>query len=311
MAQLPPKAPAMVQKWSSFGYQTMPMSASQPPNWLDDFIDFASTRRNSHRRTSSDPITFVEMNECDNSNRSDPMIPCSNSNNGFECLDDEQISSMFTDDVSTEFQPISSTIIPCDQYSDNDETKTTSLQEQQMKNEPGEVEDAACDYELDQRESESAKQPPLSFSSDGGTIVDPKRVKRILANRQSAQRSRVRKLHYISELERSVTNLQTEVSTLSPRVAYLDHQRLILNVDNSSLKQRIAALAQDKIFKDAHQEALRKEIERLRRVYNDQQNMNKADNTTTGPTASPSRPPQPPPASMDEARASNHHGSEN
>lgn len=31
---------------------------------------------------------------------------------------------------------------------------------------------------------------------------------RILANRQSAQRSRVRKLQYISELERNVTTLQ-------------------------------------------------------------------------------------------------------
>uniref|UniRef100_A0A0D3B6C6 GCF C-terminal domain-containing protein n=1 Tax=Brassica oleracea var. oleracea TaxID=109376 RepID=A0A0D3B6C6_BRAOL len=44
--------------------------------------------------------------------------------------------------------------------------------------------------------------------------------------------------------------LKSEVSVLSPRVAFLDHQRLLLNVDNSALKQRIAALAQDKIFKD-------------------------------------------------------------
>jgi hypothetical protein len=44
--------------------------------------------------------------------------------------------------------------------------------------------------------------------------------------------------------------MKTEVSALSPRVAFLDHQRLILNVDNSALKQRIAALAQDKLFKD-------------------------------------------------------------
>jgi hypothetical protein len=44
--------------------------------------------------------------------------------------------------------------------------------------------------------------------------------------------------------------MKAEVSVLSPRVAYLDHQRLLLNVDNSALKQRIAALAQDKIFKD-------------------------------------------------------------
>ena len=112
---------------------------------------------------------------------------------------------------------------------------------------------------------------------------------RILANRQSAQRSRVRKLQYISELERSVTALQvsgfdfqhspknvavsfplfvwlfvtneyvffgcfdklkSEVSMLTPRVAFLDHQRMILNVDNSALKAKIAALAQDKIFKD-------------------------------------------------------------
>ncbi|XP_042429625.1 basic leucine zipper 6-like isoform X2 [Zingiber officinale] len=81
-------------------------------------------------------------------------------------------------------------------------------------------------------------------------IVDPKRVKRILANRQSAQRSRVRKLQYISELERSVTSLETEVSALSPRVAFLDQQRSLLTLGNSHLKQRIAALAQDKIFKD-------------------------------------------------------------
>lgn len=46
--------------------------------------------------------------------------------------------------------------------------------------------------------------------------------------------------------------LKAEVSVLSPRVAFLDHQRLILNVDNSALKQRIAALAQDKIFKDGN-----------------------------------------------------------
>ena len=61
--------------------------------------------------------------------------------------------------------------------------------------------------------------------------------------------------------------MKAEVSVLSPRVAFLDHQRLILNVDNSALKQRIAALTQDKIFKDAHQEALRRDIERLGEVY--------------------------------------------
>ncbi|KAK1439616.1 hypothetical protein QVD17_05436 [Tagetes erecta] len=273
MAQLPPKVPTMANNWPSFPYQMMSSAAAQPPNWMDEFLDFSSVRRNAHRRSVSDPIAFVES----------PFIEeCRESNNpGFERLDDEQFSSMFSDDVAATNLPStrssSNPSTPSDQHSDNDtELKQTptvpEIRHQQPKNEPGEVEDGGgC-----QPENESAK-PCFNFSSDGSTIVDPKRVKRILANRQSAQRSRVRKLQYISELERSVTTLQTEVSTLSPRVAFLDHQRLVLNVDNSALKQRIAALAQDKIFKDAHQEALKKEIERLRKVYHDQ-NMQKTSN---------------------------------
>ncbi|EFJ17587.1 hypothetical protein SELMODRAFT_92966, partial [Selaginella moellendorffii] len=65
---------------------------------------------------------------------------------------------------------------------------------------------------------------------------------------------RVRKLQYIAELERSVTALQAwqgaEVSALTPQVAFLDHQRILLNVDNNSIKQRITSLIQDKCFKD-------------------------------------------------------------
>jgi hypothetical protein len=84
--------------------------------------------------------------------------------------------------------------------------------------------------------------------------------------------------------------LKAEVSVLSPRVAFLDHQRLLLNVDNSALKQRIAALSQDKLFKDAHQEALKREIERLRQVYN-QQSLTNVENanhlSATGAGATP------------------------
>ncbi|MFS7921522.1 putative transcription factor bZIP family [Helianthus anomalus] len=257
MAQLPPKAPAMSQKWPSFASQ-------QPQSWMDDFVDFSSAKRNAHRRSASDSIAFVEIPLISTANET---LISSSDNNGFQRLDDEQLSSMFSDDFATNL-PTSSP--PSDQNSDNGEHKTTWQQEQPQV--PLKIEN----------ETESVK-PQVTFSSESGTVVDPKRVKRILANRQSAQRSRVRKLHYISELERSVTTLQTEVSTLSPRVAFFDHQRLILNVDNSSLKQRIAALAQDKIFKDAHQEQLKKEIERLRRVYEEQNMNNKADATSGSP----------------------------
>jgi len=44
---------------------------------------------------------------------------------------------------------------------------------------------------------------------------------RILANRQSAARSKERKMRYISELERKVQGLQTEATTLSAQLALL------------------------------------------------------------------------------------------
>lgn len=46
-------------------------------------------------------------------------------------------------------------------------------------------------------------------------------VFRILANRQSAARSKERKMRYISELENKVQTLQTEATTLSAQLTIL------------------------------------------------------------------------------------------
>ncbi|WCJ32227.1 Basic-leucine zipper (bZIP) transcription factor family protein [Euphorbia peplus] len=285
MAQLPPKVPMMTPNWPPFLHQNCTTTAAaaienQNPSW-DDFLDFSSTKRGVHRRSISDSIAFLETNTM-------PFLEEShqNDNTRFERLDDEQLMSMFADEMSSLTLPptTSNPSTPSDQNSNNDEKALTVIDQQQAitKSEPGE-EESSCKQEHEhEHEHEQEHHFSSSYYSNGDPLItDPKRVKRILANRQSAQRSRVRKLQYISELERSVTSLQTEVSALSPRVAFLDHQRLILNVDNSTIKQRIAALAQDKIFKDAHQEALKKEIERLRQIYQ-QQNINKM-NTNNAP----------------------------
>ncbi|KAF7836670.1 basic leucine zipper 61-like [Senna tora] len=253
------------------------------PTWADEFLDFSSARRGAHRRSASDSVAFLDTAF---------LAAGGNHHLGFDRLDDDQLISMFSDvDVggavsmlpsSSATASMSTPSTPSDQNSNDDDETPMALddvvlanQEQwQPKNEPLEVE-SACKNEIS-----DTPPPPPPPSAGGETVFDPKRVKRILANRQSAQRSRVRKLQYISELERSVSTLQTEVSALSPRVAFLDHQRLLLNVDNSALKQRIAALAQDKIFKDAHHEALRKEIERLRQIYEHQMKMEKSVNNT-------------------------------
>ncbi|KAL2328143.1 hypothetical protein Fmac_021570 [Flemingia macrophylla] len=313
MAQLPPKIPNMAPNWPDFSSPhqknmsslNKTISSNHNPSWVDEFLDFSAARRGVHRRSVSDSVTFLEAPMLDHHHRK---------GNEFERFDDEQFMSMFSDEASGNHNnnnvmithptlSSSNPSSPSDHNSINDEKEIVMKKEKkeeeegekkQVKNESDEDE-SQCKQESTQppnNENDSNNNCNANATCSSDKITDPKRVKRILANRQSAQRSRVRKLQYISELERSVTSLQAEVSVLSPRVAFLDHQRLLLNVDNSALKQRIAALAQDKIFKDAHQEALKREIERLRQVYQ-QQNIKKMDSAAGSPSQSPSPSPKP------------------
>ncbi|PON81596.1 Basic-leucine zipper transcription factor [Trema orientale] len=296
MAQLPPKIPNMTApNWPDVVSHAKLPSLATNPSWVDEFLDFSTARRGSHRRSVSDSITFLEapmLDECRGGGGGAAPPGGAGLPGEFDRFDDEQFMSMFNDEIGSmaaaaaaagpTVSSTSNPSTPSDHNSINDDEKEMRLDDRsdskrQVKNESEEVE-SQCN-------SDSQANPNSTTTTNAANdrIIDPKRVKRILANRQSAQRSRVRKLQYISELERSVTSLQAEVSVLSPRVAFLDHQRLLLNVDNSALKQRIAALAQDKIFKDAHQEALKREIERLRQVYH-QQNLKKMENAAQSPS---------------------------
>ncbi|CAI9266576.1 unnamed protein product [Lactuca saligna] len=97
------------------------------------------------------------------------------------------------------------------------------------------------------------------------SLIDPKRAKRILANRQSAARSKERKTRYTSELERKVQTLQTEATTLSAEVAKLQRDTSGLTSENKELKLRLEAMEQHAHLRDALNEALREEVHRLKR----------------------------------------------
>ncbi|XP_058218407.1 basic leucine zipper 61-like [Rhododendron vialii] len=287
MAQLPPKVPNMTPNWADFPHQRMSSLENLPPpstaaaqniSWIDEFHDFSTAKRGSHRRSISDSIAFIEPPMVEECRRSSAARAGGHNNSmaEFDRFDDEQLMSMFADEIAVgPAMSLSNASSRSDHNSNNDDKQAAPLDQHQL----------LVKSEADEVQSSCKSEAQGAENSNERINIDPKRVKRILANRQSAQRSRVRKLQYISELERSVTSLQAEVSVLSPRVAFLDHQRLILNVDNSALKQRIAALAQDKIFKDAHQEALRREIERLRKVYQ-QQNLKGVENGAPPPSSS-------------------------
>ncbi|KAK8934233.1 putative transcription factor PosF21 [Platanthera zijinensis] len=95
-------------------------------------------------------------------------------------------------------------------------------------------------------------------------LVDPKRAKRIWANRQSAARSKERKMRYISELERKVQTLQTEATTLSAQLTMLQRDTKGLTAENSELKIRLQTMEQQVHLQDALNNALREEVQRLK-----------------------------------------------
>ncbi|KAL2541846.1 Basic-leucine zipper (bZIP) transcription factor family protein [Abeliophyllum distichum] len=94
--------------------------------------------------------------------------------------------------------------------------------------------------------------------------IDPKRAKRILANRQSAARSKERKARYMSELERKVQTLQTEATTLSAQLTLFQRDTTGLSNENTELHLRLQAMEQQAQLRDALNEALKQEVERLR-----------------------------------------------
>ncbi|TVU15391.1 hypothetical protein EJB05_38910, partial [Eragrostis curvula] len=95
-------------------------------------------------------------------------------------------------------------------------------------------------------------------------LVDPKRAKRILANRQSAARSKERKMRYIAELERKVQTLQTEATTLSAQLAMLQRDTGGLTSENSDLKMRVQTMEQQVRLQDALNDRLRDEVQQLK-----------------------------------------------
>ncbi|KAM1226487.1 hypothetical protein ACFX13_005940 [Malus domestica] len=94
--------------------------------------------------------------------------------------------------------------------------------------------------------------------------LDPKRAKRILANRQSAARSKERKARYMQELERKVQTLQTEATTLSAQLTLFQRDTTGLSTENTELKRRLQSMEQQAQLRDALNEALKKEVERLK-----------------------------------------------
>lgn len=192
MAQLPPKIPNMtIPNWPDVVSHTKLPSLATNPSWVDEFLDFSTARRGSHRRSVSDSITFLEapmLDECrgGGSGAAPPVaaaLPGSSGNDGeFDRFDDEQFLSMFNDEIASMAVATGPTVsssnpsTPSDHNSINDEKEMQLDQssKQQVKNESEEVE-SQCNSDSQANPNSTTT---TTTNSVNDRIIDPKRVKR-------------------------------------------------------------------------------------------------------------------------------------
>jgi len=87
--------------------------------------------------------------------------------------------------------------------------------------------------------------------------------KRVLANRQSAHRSRLRKLQYIQDLENNVNRIQAEISHIQPQLNFLRSKYTDLNGENLKLRDRVGSLLNEARYKEALNSNLRQDMKQL------------------------------------------------
>ncbi|KAL3538525.1 hypothetical protein ACH5RR_001891 [Cinchona calisaya] len=268
----------------------------EQPSWLDDLLNEPETpvRKGGHRRSSSDSFAYIDAANfgsidyaAQDESRFNNMMPVPSwGSQDFDIYRDAQHASFVADlnslgkhknrawDASlnsvTHLRgfPSPSNILQSSgslhAHQDADVVPSTACEKQDI-GDSGQ-QDSKGSY--DKKESSHGK-PSTSET-------DTKRAKQ-----QFAQRSRVRKLQYIAELERSVQALQAEGSEVSAELEFLNQQHLILSMENKALKQRLDSLAQEQLIKYVEHDVLEREAGRLRAMYQQQQQQPQQQQTSS------------------------------
>uniref|UniRef100_A0A7N2KQ91 BZIP domain-containing protein n=1 Tax=Quercus lobata TaxID=97700 RepID=A0A7N2KQ91_QUELO len=74
--------------------------------------------------------------------------------------------------------------------------------------------------------------------------IDPKKLKRIISNRVSAQKSRMKKIQYVTDLERRLKALESQIALLSPQVEIYKNQQLEIEENKEELQKMRQLLSQ-------------------------------------------------------------------
>ncbi|ESQ29617.1 hypothetical protein EUTSA_v10023536mg [Eutrema salsugineum] len=249
------------------------------PFWLDDLLNEPESpaRKCGHRRSSSDSYAYLDVANATNisltlQNNFSYRNPVSSVQRGIQGSDRRKNTedAPFYADASFLKQKnrqrdslVASGARSCWQLpSARENVGVKNMGASYMSQEAtAETMNYADDPKRFSSEENNSSPQPVTYEFDN--------IKR--AKQQFAQRSRVRKLQYISELERNVQALQAEGSKVSAELDFLNQRNLILSMENKALKHRLESIAQDKLIKQLEQEVLENEIGRLRALYQQQQ----------------------------------------
>ncbi|KAF5731824.1 putative Transcription factor RF2a [Tripterygium wilfordii] len=278
--QKPKEASAQHQRTSS---ETL--FVEEQPSWLDDLLNEPEThvRRGGHRRSSSDSFAYVDATNASNIDytaqdqyrfKNMAAIPSWGSRD-FSYHTDARHSSLYGElnlgkQKSRAWEP--SMNIVTHSTGLHAMRENISLPNSGSSCSPPEVDGfASTNEEQDLAESAPPDPKALSENNDGHAKPSPSETETKRAKQQFAQRSRVRKLQYIAELERNVHALQAEGSEVSAELEFLNQRNLILSMENKALKQRLENLSKEQLIKYLEQEVLEREIGRLRALYQQHQ----------------------------------------
>ncbi|TVU08930.1 hypothetical protein EJB05_42357 [Eragrostis curvula] len=245
-----------------------PKSATPPPEYdISRMPDFP-TRNTGHRRAHSEILSLPDD--------LDLSAPGGGDGPSLSDENDEELFSMFLDvdklnsacGASSEAEAESSSAAgdvgegtgpgqaprPRHQHSQSMD-ESMSIKAEELVGAPG----------MEGMSSAEAKKAVSAAKLAELALVDPKRAKRIWANRQSAARSKERKMRYIAELERK-TNLRGLCvrPALGVRPEIIERDTTGLTTENSELKIRLQTMEQQVHLQDALNDTLRAEVQRLK-----------------------------------------------
>ncbi|XP_068313317.1 uncharacterized protein At4g06598-like [Pyrus communis] len=259
----------------------------EQPSWLDDLLNEPDTpiRRGGHRRSSSDSFAYVDAINASNLDYATQdeykyhnMISAPSW--GSQDLDprkDLRHASLYTELnlVKQKNKAWESSLNSVNNLNGLPSVRDNIvLQSSGSLSTPQEADGIASIASEKHDHVDSGLHDPKSSSerkdnSNAKPYASETDAKR--AKQQFAQRSRVRKLQYIAELERNVQALQAKGTEVSAELEFLNQQNMILSMENKALKQRLENIGQEQLIKYLEQELLEREIGRLRVLYEQQQ----------------------------------------